>query len=142
MCIDAVKNYRDESFIRQFLSPHLMRKLKMFSIRDDKEDDYLEILHHTNDDYYRDMRKTLADTYLYEEFLPDIQIVKCNLKGSRTLHLCYNIKNDRQLDMSDVIELLTNIYLIWGHQVELRDSKNRFLGGINNNGRFYDEVTK
>ena len=35
---DVWANYRDESFISQFLSPRLMRQMRMFHLHDDPED--------------------------------------------------------------------------------------------------------
>jgi len=38
-----MRNFKDESFIRQFLSPQLIRDLRLFSVLDDDEQDELEI---------------------------------------------------------------------------------------------------
>ena len=35
---EAWSNYRDESFILQFMSPAVMRQLRLFHVRDDAED--------------------------------------------------------------------------------------------------------
>ena len=37
---EAWTNYRDESFIQQFLSPEVMRRFRMFALSDDAEDSH------------------------------------------------------------------------------------------------------
>ena len=60
---DVWANYRDESFVRQFLSPHLIRKLQI--VRADRQgrgaDVRVDAIH--DDDGYRRVRSTLADSY-------------------------------------------------------------------------------
>ena len=40
---DAWANYRDESFIQQFLSPHLMRSLHLFALKDKEADSHYTV---------------------------------------------------------------------------------------------------
>ena len=39
----AMRNYKDESFVGQFLSPQLMRELRLFAISDDEREKELEV---------------------------------------------------------------------------------------------------
>jgi stage V sporulation protein R len=39
----AMRNFKDESFIAQFLSPKLMRDFRLFGVLDDEREETLEI---------------------------------------------------------------------------------------------------
>jgi spore cortex formation protein SpoVR/YcgB (stage V sporulation) len=49
----AMRNFKDESFILQYLSPHLMRELKLFAILDDDENEDIEVMAIHDDAGYR-----------------------------------------------------------------------------------------
>ena len=59
----AMRNYKDESFIGQYLSPKLMRELRLFAIRDDEEDSELEVAAIHDDAGYRRLRESLSRQY-------------------------------------------------------------------------------
>ena len=59
----AWANYRDESFIQQFLSPKVMRDLKMFAVRDKTEDPIYTVAAIHNEAGYRKLRTSLARLY-------------------------------------------------------------------------------
>ena len=57
---DVWANYRDESFISQFLSPQLMRQLRLFHLHDDPEDrDGIRVDAIHNERGYRRIRREL-----------------------------------------------------------------------------------
>jgi len=94
VCLDAVKNFRDESFIRQFLSPHLIRKLRLFLLTDNKEDqekyDIVEI--HDSIGYKR-IRNSLANSYELNNFVPKIMIKSADIHQSRDLEKLSRLDN-------------------------------------------------
>jgi stage V sporulation protein R len=53
----AMRNFKDESFIGQYLSPKLMRELRLFAIRDDEKDSELEVAAIHDDAGYRRVRE-------------------------------------------------------------------------------------
>ncbi len=116
---EAWANFRDESFVLQYLSPHLMRKLKLFSVRDDAEDPYLLVDHIHNERGYRDIRKKLARQYDLGYLEPDIQIVDVDLAGDRKLILQHRVTNGVLLDESDAKAVLRHIANLWGYEVQL-----------------------
>jgi len=64
---NIVANYRDESFILQFLSLKVVRQLKLFALHMDEEIDFYQVTRtHDDDDLIR-IRKALAKntTYLF-----------------------------------------------------------------------------
>jgi len=118
-CIDAVANYRDESFIRQFLSPHLCRKMGLFLLNDDNKSDYLVKAIH-DERGFKQIRKSLADNYLTENYMPKIEVVDVDHYGTRKLTLMYYKVGNRELSpqSKNVIKHIENL---WGFPVELVD---------------------
>ena len=116
---DAWANFRDESFVLQYLSPHLIRKFKMFSVRDDAEDPYLLVENIHNERGYRGIRKLLARQYDLGFLEPDIQIVDVDLAGDRKLILHHRVTNGVLLDESDAKAMLRHIANLWGYEVQL-----------------------
>ncbi|HYH19397.1 MAG TPA: SpoVR family protein, partial [Azospirillum sp.] len=116
---EAWANFRDESFVLQYLSPHLIRKLKLFSVRDDAEDPYLLVEHIHNERGYRHIRKLLARQYDLAFLEPDIQIVDVDLAGDRKLILHHRVTNGVLLEESDAKAVLRHIANLWGYEVQL-----------------------
>ena len=124
-CIDAVANYRDESFIRQFLSPHLCRKMRLFSLKDDSKSDYIVSNIH-NESGYRNLRKALADSYLNENRIPKIEVVDVDYYGNRSLTLQYSRKGNRNLSDKSK-RVVKHIEELWGFPVLLIDQEGKFI---------------
>ena len=60
---DIWANYRDESFIRQFLSPRLIRQFRMFALADKASDPKVRVEAIHDAEGYRHVRSKLADSY-------------------------------------------------------------------------------
>jgi len=118
-CLDAVKNYRDESFITQFLSPAIMRKWRLFEIDDQQSNNYYEVSGIQDSRGYAMIKESLSHQYSVSKFQPDIQVVDANLKGDRTLVLEYTKYNQRELDKNKD-KVLEYIKYLWGYSVDLR----------------------
>jgi spore cortex formation protein SpoVR/YcgB (stage V sporulation) len=83
----AMRNFKDESFIAQYLSPKLMRDFHLFSVLDDDREETLEITAIHEETGYRKLRQALADQYNLGSREPNIQIYNVNLRGDRSLTL-------------------------------------------------------
>ncbi|WP_372426911.1 SpoVR family protein [Salinarimonas chemoclinalis] len=118
---DVWANYRDESFILQFLSPHLMRKLKMFHVVDDEDEPDLEVRAIHDERGYRKLRRALAMQYDVAHTDPDIQIVDVDLAGDRRLILQHTMLNRVGLEESDTRRTLQHLADLWGYDVLLRE---------------------
>lgn len=114
----AMQEYRDSSFIQQFLSPKLIRDFKMFSISDEQRRDYFEISHIQNERGYKQIRKNLSESYSISKREPDIQVYNVNLKGDRTLRLRHNVYNGITLGKYTE-EVLKHVRSLWGYGVSL-----------------------
>ncbi len=114
----AMKNYKDESFIGQFLSPKVMRDLKLFGIKDDDENNFLEISAIHNDAGYRQLRETLAKQYDLSLMEPNIQVYRANIRSDRTLTLRH-YQQDRRTLGDSAQEVIKHVHRLWGFPVKL-----------------------
>ncbi|MDC0738809.1 SpoVR family protein [Cognatishimia sp. SS12] len=122
---DAWANYRDESFILQFLSPHLIRKFKLFMLADDAKQANLIVSHIHNRQGYRDIRAALAQSYdlAYQE--PDIQVQDADLRGDRVLKLTHAVRDGIVLDPKNRDEVLKHVRRLWGYDVSMTASDHK-----------------
>ncbi|KAA2235858.1 SpoVR family protein [Salinarimonas soli] len=118
---DAWANYRDESFVAQFLSPHLMRQWRMFHLVDDPEDPELRVDAIHDERGFARMRRRLARQYDVAWTEPDIQVVDVDLEGDRRLILHHHVANDLLLAESDTGQVLQHLADLWGYDVVLKE---------------------
>lgn len=115
---DCVANYRDESFIRQFLSPKLMRDMRMFVV-DDSDENFYVVSDIHNEKGYKDIRRNLASQYEVGNQDPDIQVVNANLDTDRELELIHYMNSEQLLKEKDAIECMKHLKRLWGFKVSL-----------------------
>jgi spore cortex formation protein SpoVR/YcgB (stage V sporulation) len=114
----AMRNFKDESFIAQYLSPHLMREFRMFAVRDDDREEHLEVRAIHEEQGYRALRQALAEQYNLGTREPNIQVFSVDRRGDRSLTLRHYQHNRRPLGDS-VDEILRHIRRLWGFTVRL-----------------------
>jgi spore cortex formation protein SpoVR/YcgB (stage V sporulation) len=115
----AMRNFKDESFIAQYLSPKVIRDLKLFTILDsDKNMDY-EVTHIHNEDGYQLVRELLSKQYNLSFAEPNIQVYNVDHKGDRSLTLRHMMHDRRQIDKNDAQEVLKHLHHIWGFDCHL-----------------------
>ncbi len=119
---DVWANYRDESFVRQFLSPHLMRKFKLFLLTDKAAEPHYRIDAIHDSDGYRRVRAALADSYEVGHGEPDIQVIDVDLLGNRELILRHNVADGVELAEGSRDETLRHVKRLWGYDVRLESS--------------------
>ncbi|NLC01471.1 MAG: SpoVR family protein, partial [Pseudomonas formosensis] len=83
----AMRTFKDESFILQYLSPRVIRELKLFAIVDDEQNDFLEVAAIHDDSGYRRVRELLAAQYNLGNNEPNIQVWEVDRRGDRSLTL-------------------------------------------------------
>ena len=115
----AIENFKDESFVMQFLSPKVMRDFKMFAIHDDEKDPKLEVTAIQNERGYKEIRSKLAQQYNIGYRTPDIQVANVDRWGDRSLTLHHYRVNDRPIDHDSAIETLKHLEFLWGYNVKL-----------------------
>ncbi|HKR18295.1 SpoVR family protein [Rhizorhapis sp.] len=114
-------NYRDESFVGQFLSPHLIRSWKLFKLQDNEKEPALTVDAIHNERGYREIRRTLARQYDIGWIEPDIQIVDVDMAGDRHLMLEHKVTNGIQLAASDAEQVLQHLASLWGYDVVMKE---------------------
>jgi len=115
----AMKNFKDESFISQYLSPRLIRDFRFFSIRDNDLDDKLEVTSIHDDEGYRTVRQTLSEQYNLGSREPNIQVWSVNVRGDRSLILRHSMVQRRPLQQDSADEVLKHVARLWGFDVRL-----------------------
>jgi len=119
----AMRNFKDESFILQFLSPKVMRDLRLFGVVDDDEQSELEITAIHDSSGYRRVRELLASQYNLSDRDPNIQIVAADVRGDRSLTLRHTQHQRRTLD-AGTNEVLKHVHRLWGFPVHLETFAN------------------
>jgi len=114
----AMRNYKDESFVGQFLSPKLMRELRLFAIVDDEKQEELEVSAIHDESGYKRVRESLARQYDLGSREPNIQVWNVNLRGDRSLTLRHFQHNNRPLH-DTANEVLKHVARLWGFGVQL-----------------------
>jgi spore cortex formation protein SpoVR/YcgB (stage V sporulation) len=114
----AMRNFKDESFIAQYLSPKLIRDLKLFAVVDDDQEEKIEIAAIHDDAGYREVRQLLAEQYNLGNREPNIQVYDVNYYGDRSLTLRHYQHNNRPLG-DTTAEMLRHIARLWGYTVRI-----------------------
>jgi len=122
----AMRNFKDESFIAQYLSPRLMREFHLFAVRDDDRENSLAVTAIHDDAGYRALRQTLADQYNLGNREPNIQVYNVDRRGDRSLTLRHFRHNRRPLGETTE-EMLRHIRRLWGFtaRIESLDDQGR-----------------
>ncbi|MBC7923047.1 MAG: SpoVR family protein [Ferruginibacter sp.] len=120
----AMNNFRDDSFILQYLSPKVIRDLKLFVVLDEekKEDYQVNAIH--DERGYRRVRNALSEQYKRSFHVPEIQVEKVDRHATNTLHLTHRIAHDRKLDAKETQLTLKHLRYLWEFPVQL-SSKNK-----------------
>ncbi|MBA2648352.1 MAG: SpoVR family protein [Legionella sp.] len=115
----AMRNYKDESFIAQYLSPKLIRDLKLFHVIDDDHSPELFVNAIHNESGYQKIRQALSKQYNPDYMDPDIQIYAVDVEGDRSLSLRYTEQNRVPLG-SSTNEVLKHVHSLWKFPVILQ----------------------
>jgi len=115
----SMQNFKDESFILQFLSPKVIRDLKLFAILDDDDNRDMEITAIHDDEGYRRVREILADQYNLSKQEPNIQIYNVDLSGDRSITLHHTQHNRIPLHAEDAGDVVKHLHNLWQFNVHL-----------------------
>ena len=117
---DVWANYRDESFIAQFLSPKLMRQFRMFHLHDDPEERAgirVDAIH--DERGFRRVRRELARQHDVGFIDANIEVVDVDLSGDRRLILHHHVIKGSQLNETDAKRVLQHLADLWTYDVSL-----------------------
>ncbi|MBV9863674.1 MAG: SpoVR family protein [Alphaproteobacteria bacterium] len=116
---DAWANYRDESFVLQYLSPEIIRRFRLFHIGDDSSKPSLRVEAIHDDLGYRRVRSALSRQYDLSRREPDVQVVDVDLKGDRCLVLAHYVHDGVLLEEKSARAVLRHAAMLWGYSVKL-----------------------
>ncbi|MBD1577597.1 SpoVR family protein [Vibrio sp. S11_S32] len=118
----AMHNFKDESFISQYLSPKLIREFKLFSVIDDDRRNYIQVSAIHDELGYQAIREKLASQYNLSNLEPNIQVWNVNVRGDRSLIL-QHIPQDRVPLHTNYPEVMKHLHRLWGFDVILEEVK-------------------
>ena len=119
---DVWANYRDESFLSQFLSPRLMRQMRMFHLHDDPSESAgirVDAIH--DERGYRRIRRELSRQYDVGFLDANIEVIDVDLAGDRRLMLQHTVAGAAQLEEADARQVLQHLADLWGYDVSLAE---------------------
>ena len=118
---EAWANHRDDSFVAQYLSPRLMRRLRLFHLLDDENEEDLRVGAIHDEGGYQRVRRALARQYDIGRADPDIQVEDVDLAGDRRLVLQHRVLDRQMLEPEEARAVLQNLADLWGYGVLLRE---------------------
>ena len=117
---DVWANYRDESFISQFLSPRLMRHMRMFHLHDNPEiTEGIKVDAIHDERGFRRIRRELSKQYDVGFIDPNIEVVDVDLAGDRRLMLRHAVVKGQRLNEADARRVLQHLADLWSYDVSL-----------------------
>ncbi|MGE4531473.1 MAG: SpoVR family protein, partial [Acidithiobacillus sp.] len=113
----AMREFRDESFVLQYLSPKVMRDLHLFALRNDRDETTYRVSAIHDDGGYQHLREALALQIAEGNRPPDIQVVSVDRWGDR--HLRLQQMDEQPLDQDEAQKTLGFVHSLWGYDVHL-----------------------
>jgi len=115
----AMRNFKDESFIAQYLSPKVIRDLKLFAILDDDRNKNFLVDDIHDEQGYQAIREALSMQNNLSQNEPNIQVYRVDTRGDRSLTLRHYQHQRRPLDKKTAGEVVRHFHRLWGFQVRL-----------------------
>jgi stage V sporulation protein R len=114
----AMRNFKDESFIAQYMSPRLIREFRLFAVADHRAEDKLVVDSIHDERGYRRVRKLLARQHAQESRVPDVQVMRYDRDGDRSLTLRHLRQRGRPLNEA-AAQVVSHVRTLWGFPVRL-----------------------
>lgn len=111
----AMANFRDESFISQYLSPTVARKMKLACFKpldesDDHDAHYIITGSTDKDEAFKTLRNSLSKSFNINKFFPLVKVRR--FKESNELEFTYESMDKRHLDTKSV-EKVIQLISVW-----------------------------
>jgi spore cortex formation protein SpoVR/YcgB (stage V sporulation) len=113
----AMREFRDESFILQYLSPKVIRDLRLFALQNDPDAETYRVSAIHDDSGYREIRERLAQQVAESSRPPNIVIERVDRWGDR--HMELRQRDSSPLVHSDAQRTLAMLQRLWGYDVYL-----------------------
>jgi stage V sporulation protein R len=116
---DIMQNYRDESFLLQFVTPKLVRDFRLMSIQSREGQDHWTVGQTASAEGFKSIRSQLAAQYRLETWMPEISVVRYGRDSDRKLTLQYQSYHGRGLVEEETLQTLKQLRQLWGFEVQL-----------------------
>ena len=119
---DVWRNYRDESFLAQYLSPKLIREMRIFHLHDDPAESQgirVDAIH--DERGYRRVRRQLSRHYDVGFSDANIEVIDVDLASDRKLLLRHHVIAGKLLSRSDAAKVLQHLADLWSYDVILQE---------------------
>lgn len=114
---DIVANYRDETFILQFLSEDVVKDFKLAALKDDTDTFVYKIEQVHDSESFEDLKVVFAKEWSHNNYFPSIEIT--NESIDKVITLSYRSENGVLLDYKQAKETLKFFNALWGGSNEL-----------------------
>jgi stage V sporulation protein R len=115
----AWREYRDESFVLQYLSPKVIRDFRLFTLHDASNKPEYEVTSIHNERGYKNIRRSLARHYEVGVQDPDLRVTDADLSGGRRLTMTHTCRDGILLDKTECDRTLQYLAQLWGYRVKL-----------------------
>jgi stage V sporulation protein R len=116
----AANNFKDESFILQYLTPKVVRDFKLFKYTDDTDEDFYTINAVHSDEDFKEIRKEIAKHYNFFNRIPQIYVEGADLKRSRALYMVYKHIDGKEVNVEEGERTFAAIKKLWPFPLKLR----------------------
>jgi len=116
---DIMQNYRDESFLLQFVTPKLTRDFRLMHIQTREGQDHWTVSNTAGPEGFKSIRSQLAAQYRLETWMPEISVVRYGRDSDRKLVLQYQSYQGRSLLEEQTVQTLKQLRTLWGFDVRL-----------------------
>ena len=120
----AWAEFRDESFVLQYLSPKVIRDFRFFSIKNDAGAPAVKVGAIHDERGYRRVRQGLARYYDANVDDAQLEITDADLSGARRLVVTHRVRNGVLLDKEECDRTLLHLAQLWGYRVRLVEVDN------------------
>ena len=124
---EIIEGYKDDGFIHQFLSPNVMRNMKMFSVYDEEKSKRYLVENIHNERGYKNIREILARSYNRSNYVPEINVVNVDWFGDRSMTLEYTSDNNKKLNKEHMENVVEYIQHLWGFEVKIVDENGNII---------------
>jgi len=118
----AMANFKDDSLMEQYLSPKVMREMRLFLLHDGEDDRrhyHVEAIH--NEDGYLKLRQALASQYRLEYHTPSIMVARAGDDTERALLLQHRVEGGRLLETDSTEAVMKFVKELWKFDVVLEE---------------------
>lgn len=114
-----IVDFRDESFILQYLSPKVIRDMKLCALYDKEGGDSYEVTQTHSDEDVLEIRQLLSNQFSIVYQIPNIEVQGVDWDHDRTLELSHTLTNNQQLKHEDTKKTMGYIRSLWGFDAEI-----------------------